>query len=178
MASDVPDLDGPEGTGLLRSRFLPLCMTDRASLHGVVLMAASHYKNQRGAQSHPIDVLQLRGMAFREINKALEDPARATSDQLIAAVAKMAAYEAVFGDREVVHLHMAGLRQMVMLRGGLQALGLDGLLERILLWIDSNAAHITNSQIIFDKATFPSSVKHPRPDPQRFTGRISQRPSP
>lgn len=152
-------------------------MTDPASMHAVVLMAASHFGNQRGSQSHTVNTLQLRGMAFREINRALEDSSRATSDQLIAAVAKMASYEALFGDAEVFHMHTAGLRQMVTLRGGLQALGLDGLLARILLWIDSNAAHITSSQVIFDKATFPSSVQHPIPDPQRFTGRSLQ-PSP
>lgn len=109
-------------------------------------------------------------MAIREINGALEDPQRATSDQLIAAVAKMASYEALFGDRQIFNTHMTGLLRMVSLRGGLPALGLGGLLERILLWIDSNAAHITGSHIYFDRAAFPSSAVHPRPDPHRFTG--------
>ena len=170
MAVDIPDLDGPDAKGLLRTRFFPFVLTDPAPLHAMMLMAASHYGNVRGTRSHAIDVLQLRGMAISEINTALEDPARATSDQLIAAVAKMASYEALFGDRNIFNTHMTGLLRMVSLRGGLPALGLDGLLERILLWVDANAAHITGSHIYFDRAAFPSTVRHPRPDPHRFAG--------
>jgi hypothetical protein len=143
----------------------------------MVLMAASYYGHQRGRQSHTINVLQLQGMAFREINQALTDSIRGTSDQLIAAVANVASYEALFGEHRDFHLHINGLRQMVALRGGLQALGLDGLLARILLWIDANSAHIVGSRIVFDRATFPSNFQHPTPDPLRFAGRSSPRPT-
>ena len=178
MAPDIPDLDGPEAKGLLRSRFFPFSLTDAASLHAVMLMAAAHYGNVWGPRSHTIDILQLRGMAIREINGALHDPGRATSDQQIAAVALLASYEALFGDRNIFHTHMTGLVRMVSLRGGLPALGLGGLLERILLWIDSNASHITGSRIYFDRTAFPSSVQHPRPDPHRFAGALPRRKSP
>lgn len=177
MAVDIPDLDGPDAKGLLRSRFFPFVLTDAAPLHAVMLMAASHYSHVRGPRSHTIDLLQLRGMAIREINGALEDPQRATSDQLIAAVAKMASYEALFGDRQIFNTHMTGLLRMVSLRGGLPALGLGGLLERILLWIDSNAAYITGSHIYFDRAAFPSTARHPRPDPTRFAGALQRQSS-
>lgn len=176
MAVDIRDIDGPEARGLLRTRFFPFIFTDPAPLHAVMLMAAANYGNLRGSRSHTVDILQLRGMAIREINTALEDPNRATSDQLIAAVAKMACYEALFGDRRIFNTHMTGLLRMVSLRGGLPALGLDGLLERILLWIDSNAAHITGSQIYFDKRAFPTTAQHPRPDPRRFSGGMTRPP--
>lgn len=174
MAVDVPDLDGSETRGLLRTRFFPFIMTDPAPLHAVMLMAATHYHRLHGSRSHSIDILQLRGMTIREINSALEDPVRATSDQLIAAVANMASYEALFGDRNTFNTHMTGLLRMVSLRGGLPALGLDGLLERIVLWIDVNAAHITGSHVFFDRRAFPSSARHPRPDPARFAGGLPQ----
>ena len=178
MAVDMPDVDGPGARGLLRTRFYPFCLTDLASLHAVILMAASHFGNAHGSRSHAIDMLHLRGMAISEINRALTDPIRATSDPVIAAVAKMAAYEALFGDRGIFNTHMNGLLRIVSLRGGLPALGLDGMLERMLLWIDSNAAHITGSKLYFDKAAFPSSVQHPQPDPQRFAGGLARRPPP
>lgn len=153
-------------------------MTDAAPLHGVLLAAGTHYGNSYGPHSHPIDLLQLRGMAIRAINNALEDPTRATSDQLIAAVAKMASYEALYGDRQVFNTHMTGLTRMVTLRGGLPALGLGGLLERILLWIDSNASQIAGTRVYFDRKAFPSRAVHPRPDPRRFAGRaLSETPS-
>lgn len=175
MALDIPDLDGDDTRGLLRTRFFPFVLTDKATLHTVMLMAASHYSNAKGSRSQTIDLLQLRGMAIREINSALENPARAVSDQLIAAVAKMASYEALFGDRQIYNTHMTGLIRMVSMRGGLPALGLNGLLERIILWIDSNCAHITGGQVYFDKSAFPSRIMHPRPDPQRFCGGVPSR---
>ena len=174
VAVDIPEIDGPEANGLLRTRFFPFVMTDPAPFHAVMLIAASHYGKVRGSQSHGIDLLQLRGMAIREINGALEDQARGTSDQLIAAVAQMASYEALFGDEDIYNTHMTGLLRMVSLRGGLPALGLDGLLERMVLWIDINAAHITGSHIYFDRTAFPSTVRHPKPDPRRFTGGITR----
>lgn len=178
MAVDIPDLDGPDAKGLLRKVFFPFILTDAASLHAVMLMAASHYGNVRGSKSHTIDILSLRGMAIAEINRALVDPQRATSDQVIAAVSQIASYEALFGDKQIYNTHMTGLLRMVSLRGGLPALGLDGLLERILLWVDSNAAHITGTHIYFDRAAFPSTARHPRPDPHRFAGGLPRRPPP
>ena len=138
-----------------------------------MLCAASHYGKARGSRSHSIDILRLRGMAIREINNALEDTNRALSDQLILAVAKMAAFEALFGEKSTFNTHMTGLLRMVSLRGGLPALGLDGLLERLLLWIDSNACHIVGSHLYFDKVAFPTAATHPLPDPARFAGGLS-----
>lgn len=175
MAMDIPDANVSDPrTGWLRTRFFPFCLTDRASLHSVMLLAASQYGNVRGSRSHTIDVLQLRDMAMSEINGALKEGPRATSDQLIVAVATMAAYEALFGDRRIFNTHMTGLLRMVSLRGGLPALGLDGLIERVLLWIDSNASHLANLNPYFDRQAFPSRVQHPRPDPQRFAGGASR----
>lgn len=170
IAVDIPDVDGPHARGLLRSRFFPFVLTDPAPLHSVMLIAASHYGNAYGSKSHTIDILQLKDMAYKEINSAIGDPVRQTSDQLIAAVAKMAAYEALFGNQQSYKTHMTGLLRMVSMRGGLPAMGLDGLLERMLLWIDSNAAFISGSDIFFDRAAFPTNVRHPQPDPEKFTG--------
>jgi hypothetical protein len=177
MAVDNPDIDGPDATGLLRTQFFPFMLSDPASVHAVMLVAASHFGRVRGSKAHTIDLLQLRGMAISEINSALADESRGTSDQLIAAVAEMASYEALFGDSSICRTHMVGLTRMVSLRGGLPALGLDGLMERLVLWIDSNTSHITKTRLYFDKRAFPPSsalVNHPQPDPARFSGGLSR----
>ena len=150
--------------------FFTFVRTDRASLHAVMLMAVLHYQNVNGVKSHNIDLLQLRGWAISEINSAIENRARAISDQLITAVAMIAAYESISRDKKAYQTHMTGLRNMVTLRGGLQSLGLDGLLESILLWVASNAAHFAGSGVYFDKKDFPASSKHPKPNPKRFAG--------
>ncbi|KAK0900558.1 hypothetical protein LTR02_009102 [Friedmanniomyces endolithicus] len=170
MAVEVPDLDAVEVRDLLQTRFFPFAVTDAAPFHAVMLVA-THYRRSRGTHAHAIDPLQLRGMAIREINQALEDPVRATSDQLIAGVAHMACYEALCGDPDGFNTHMTGLLRLVSMRGGLPALGLDGLLERILLWIDANATHIVGTHLYFNRVAFPTlSAVHPRPDPRRFAG--------
>lgn len=151
--------------------FLNIVLTDRASLHALMLVAGAHYNNARPQHPHAIDLLQLRGMAIQEINRAMMEHrpgGRATSDQLIAAVGKMATYELLFGQREIFHTHMTGLQRMISLRGGLNALGDDGLLESIMLWIDSNATNITGLPLYFPPAAFSSSIGHPPPDRRLF----------
>ena len=160
-----------EAVGLLRAQYFPFLLTDPAPLHAVTLMAASLYTRVRGPRSHPVDLLQLRGMAIREINGALAHDARGISDQMIAAVAQIASYEILFGDRDICNTHMQGLTRMVSLRGGLPGLGLDGLLERVVLWVDSNVSHIMNRHLYFNPRAFPPSspnVVHPAPDASRF----------
>jgi hypothetical protein len=81
----------------------------------------------------------------------------------IAIVAQMAAYEALFGDRKTYRTHMQGLTQIVRLRGGLLALGLDGLMKRCLLWIDSNTSLITGLPLSFEH-----TEQHPPPNSKQF----------
>lgn len=172
-------MDASGSQQLLQSRYFPFVFANPAPMHAMLLMAASHYNRSYGSRSHSINLLQLRGMAISEINSALADEVRGTSDQVIAAVAQMAAYEALFGDRTICNTHMQGVTRMVSLRGGLPALGLDGLLEKILLFIDANVSHITRSRLYFDQRAFPPSgpnVTHPLPDATRFAaGGVSRR---
>lgn len=171
MAIDIPETDN-SSREFLRTHFLSVVFSDPASLHAVILVSAAHLAKLHGDQSHSIDMLQLRGMAIQQVNRALMEHSsggRATSDQLIVAVGKMATYELLFGQRETFHTHMTGLQRMVSLRGGLPALGMGGFVERMLLWIDANAAVITGAtDLYFPAAAFPSSRGHPRADRRLF----------
>jgi hypothetical protein len=176
MAVDVPETD-PSTRNFIQQHFLSLIFTDAASLHASLLLAAAHFSKTRGSPSHSIDILQLRGMAIQEINRALTDyqpSGRATSDRMIAAVGKMATYELLFGQRDAFHTHMTGLQRIVAMRGGLKTLGLAGFLERMLLWLDVNAAQITgSSDLYFPPETFPSSKGHPTPNQKLFVMGLS-----
>ncbi|KAI4287407.1 MAG: hypothetical protein L6R35_003336 [Caloplaca aegaea] len=150
MAVDIPELDHPGTKGALRSIWFPMVLADQAVLNVVVLTATSNRISVRHTQCRPEVLLQLKENAISFINRGLRDPELATSDQMIGAVAKMAAYEAGFaGDEEQYHVHMRGLTKMVELRGGLEALGLNGLLARMLLWIDLNAAYLLKTKLYF-----------------------------
>lgn len=148
MAIDLPELDA--GTpGLLRTRWFPLCMTEEPIFRVIMLLAASHYSCLRYPLGDGPNLLRLKSRAIASINRALQSEDHATSDQLIGAVAKMASYEAMYGEQTAFEWHMNGLMQMVNMRGGLPALGLDGLLARICVWIDKNSAFLNNSPLHF-----------------------------
>lgn len=80
----------------------------------------------------------------------------------------MGAYESLFGDTEAFTTHMRGLQQMVRLRGGLGSLGVASVLERMLLWVDSNGSYATGFDVFFDETNFPSAFQHPTPNPSTF----------
>ena len=150
MAVDMPELDEPGKSGLLRTRWFPLVMTEAATFQVVILIAASHFSSLRYPQGNGPNLLQMKSKAIASINEALRIPSQSPSDQLIGAVAKMASYEAMFGDQATFEMHMMGLLKMVQLRGGLTKLGLQGMLARICVWIDCNSAFLHNSQAHFE----------------------------
>jgi len=164
MAAVVSDFEPDD----VRRRLSLFVVTDPALFHAVMLVALCHYLTAHAGRPHPIDLLWLRGMAIHEVNRALEDPVRRNCDELIAAVAHMAWFEALASDWDTFSTHMAGLLGAVAMRGGLPTLGLGGILERILLWIDANAAPLRGARLYFDKAAFPTSAVHPRPNSRGF----------
>ena len=81
-------------------------MTEAATMYAVLLMAASHYCTVNPSQATVIDLLALKARALSEINASLANHSRSVTDAMIGAVAKMAAYEAVFGDSANFAAHM------------------------------------------------------------------------
>ncbi|KAL8939131.1 MAG: hypothetical protein Q9216_003524 [Gyalolechia sp. 2 TL-2023] len=147
---DITEMDHPGAQGSLRSVWFPMVITAQAALRFTILFAASHYFSVCQTPCKPEVLYQLKEDAIASINRALRVPNLAISDQLIGAVAKMAAYEAGFaGDERQYHIHMKGLSKMVELRGGLESLGLNGLLARMLLFIDLNAAFLLKTKLYF-----------------------------
>ncbi|GAB7337694.1 hypothetical protein MBLNU457_g2980t1 [Dothideomycetes sp. NU457] len=161
LAQNNPDLDGPYGQGLLRSKWFPFVLTNATLLHSVMLLGASHYESEHGSNSHGFDIFALRSMAISGMNEHLLSPTSSLSDELVGSILHVAAYEALFGDRDAFAMHMSGLQKIVELRGGLSTLGLDGLLERMLLWVDVNASFATGFDIFFNKRDYPTPTEHP-----------------
>lgn len=143
MAVDIPELDEPETPGLLRTRWFPMILTEAATFQVIVLLAASHQSSLHPSQANSSQLLRLKSKAISLVGTALA--INGPSDQLIAAVAKMASYESMFGDVRGFQAHMAGLLKMVEMRGGLSSLGMKGMLARMCVWIDRNAALVQNT---------------------------------
>lgn len=156
----------PPGAALdpsLKAHILSFIASDAASFCAGFLFCTAFYSAVYGGHSHNINILELKGMTISAINEALPDAARGLSDQVIFAVAEMAAYEAFFGDVSVSATHLNGLTRMVRLRGGLSSLGVNGILERMLLSLDANVAYFTRTSHRFDDS-FSPSMPHPPPN--------------
>ncbi|RAK98605.1 uncharacterized protein BO80DRAFT_361211 [Aspergillus ibericus CBS 121593] len=171
MAVDIPELDLPGNRGLLRTSWFPLVMTEPALFLVIMLLAASHHAtvNPQSLEIR-LNLLSLRCEAVQAINKALGEQQRGLNDALVGAIAKMASYEAMFGSMDDFGVHMRGLLRAVDLRGGLTSLGLNGLLRRIVVWIDRNAAFLHGSSLYFPGATFVPGQPLPDPNPGHFLG--------
>jgi hypothetical protein len=176
MAVDIPELDQPGNRGLLRTSWFPLVMSERALFLVIILLAASNYASvQRQPLDMKLDLLALRCEAVQAVNEALEVQAQqqqpsCISDALVGAIAKMASYEAMYGDVGNYTVHMRGLERVIELRGGLLELGLSGLLRRIVIWIDRNGAFLNGSALYFPGETFAPGQPLPGPNPGHFLG--------
>ncbi|KAH8426239.1 uncharacterized protein LDX57_003985 [Aspergillus melleus] len=172
MAVDIPELDQPGNRGLLRTSWFPLVMTEPSLFLVIMLLAGSHYASVRDPSADiKLDLLRLRCETVNAINYSLQFQQKdGVNDALVGAIAKMASYEAMFGNMENYSVHMRGLTRAVGLRGGLTSLGLNGLLRRIVVWIDRNAAFLHGSSLYFPGATFVPGQALPDPNPGHFLG--------
>ena len=148
-----------------------MVITEPAILNVVLLTAASHYAADRSMPDAKQCLYGLKHEAIAETQKLLLQNVGMINDQVIGAVAKLASYEAMFGEREQYHIHMRALVRMVEMRGGLLALGLDGLLMRMVLGIDLNSAFLLGCPVYF-KPAFPLAghVAILEPCPGHFLG--------
>ncbi|KAI5459660.1 hypothetical protein BGZ63DRAFT_388459 [Mariannaea sp. PMI_226] len=167
MAVDIPELDQPGNKGLLRSSWFPLVMSDAATFQTILLLSASNSVSNNRVPDTGYEILQLKSDAITFINAAFSNEQRRISDAVIGAVAKMASFEAMHGSVESYQLHMRGLQRMVSIRGGLSALGLGGLLRRIVVWIDLNSSFLLKTPRFFPRESFAEEGE-PEPSPQSF----------
>lgn len=176
MAVDITDLD--QGyPGSLRSTWFPFVITSEGMLETVLLIAGSCYLNQNIAlQADHGDVrptlVSLRQKALVSIRRMIMDDSVRNTDQTLGAVIKMASFECMYGTQEAYDFHMKALRKLVDARGGLSQLGVNGILERMICWIDYNAACLMNTSTYF-----PEGNALPKPlvfDPSAFIGGSDQ----
>lgn len=170
MAVDIPELDQPGHRGLLRTTWFPLVMSESSLFLVIVLLAASNFASVQVAPTEmKLPLLGLRCEAVQAVNQTLE-PQHGMSDALIGAIAKMASYEAMYGNLENYAVHMQGLQRAIKLRGGLSSLGLGGLLRRMVIWIDRNGAFLNGSPLYFPGEFFAPDQPLPDPNPGHFLG--------
>ena len=83
--------------------------------------------------------------AVKEMNSAIGDPRRCTSEAIILAVSFIALCEVSFsGDMAVARLHRTAQSQMIASRGGLSALNLPDIVKHIVGWSDGVVSQAIN----------------------------------
>jgi len=136
----------------------------------IMLFSASHYAARCGDITLAPTILYLKQCAIAGIVNAVSGLNGQAGDDLIAAIAKMASYEAIYGTETAYHAHMKGVEKMLRLRGGLSVLGLDGFLSRLLIFIDTNSAFLLNTHLYLQDSAFPRLAPFVMPNPGRFIG--------
>ena len=128
--------------------------------------AGATYYSIKNLPQNTANLLSLRHKAITSINDRLSEPNISTDDQTIAAVFCMSILESVYGDTSSYNIHMSGLEKMVRMRGGVESLGLGGLLARMVVWLDFNHSKLHGTPLHFGKSaevgSRPSPFKHPR----------------
>ena len=93
---------------------------DLAYLHSILCTASFFHDSLAGWSSKRTQFHSYR--MVHELNKRLVDEKAALSDSTITVVMAMALTAECFGDIEAAHMHIVGLKRLIGLRGGVEAL--------------------------------------------------------
>lgn len=172
LAVAIPEIDGEGNSALLKTRWFPMVIHSPVVFQVIVLFSASHYAAQREDLAFAPIILFLKQCALSGISQYLSRSNGTVRDELIAATAKMASYEAIWGEEHAYHCHMGAVEEMIRMRGGLGSLGLDGFLARLLIFIDTNSAFLLNTSLHLPESSFPRVEPFILPNLSRFIGEI------
>jgi len=189
LAVAIPELDGESDSILLKTRWFPMVIHSPVIFQVIVLFSASHYASQQSDHSLARTILSLKQLALSGLRQSLMSASLSSAsaaastaeriaaapvrDELIAATAKMASYEAIWGDACAYHWHMSAVEGMLRIRRhGMASLGLDGFLSRLLIFIDTNSAFMLNTFLHLPGSAFPSGEPFFKPNPGRFVGEV------
>ncbi|PVH83944.1 hypothetical protein DL98DRAFT_652034 [Cadophora sp. DSE1049] len=132
-----------------KDKWFNYAITDPALFHATMMHAAMHQRVVSGGLDQREQV-QLKTNAIMMVNQRLEDPVLSHSDVTIGAVVCLVLLENQEGNLALSNIHMNGLQKMVALRGGIDNLGLAGVLRRKILWGDILNATISGSEPRFN----------------------------
>lgn len=94
-------------------------------------------------ESSSYESLAYESEMARTVNNRLGEEDLAFNDSTIGAVTLLTATESIRGNIEKMSIHMSALEHMVNVRGGLEDLGLNSLLQMTISWVDLTVAAIT-----------------------------------
>ena len=138
-----------------QSAWFPFAVNDQLLFHATMYNWAMHFAdaaNDEAFARHP-GIMRHKLTAIHMINEKLFDPTEAVRDESLGAVVAIVNVEVAYGSAEESARHMAGLRAMVDMKGGIETLGdgIGGLLQRLVGWTDLNYAELHSAPLLFKK---------------------------
>ncbi|KAN0122911.1 Fungal specific transcription factor domain containing protein [Hyaloscypha variabilis] len=160
----------------MRKMLFSLAINDAAMFHSFLCHYSGSY-NVHFKTGNRDEALYHASQAARIVNERLADPNQALTNETIATVANMAAFESSNGSVESMLVHVDGLVRMVQMRGGIQSGGFPMIVQRMIAWTDYHAATAVLRQPRFPPLNIPETerpedyfyppVSNPS-DPSRF----------
>ncbi|KAK0113474.1 hypothetical protein ONS96_014338 [Cadophora gregata f. sp. sojae] len=148
-----------------KDKWFNYAITDSALFHATMMHAAMHQRVVSGGMDQR-EQIQLETNAIMMVNQRLEDPVLSKSDVTIGAVVCLVLLENQEGNLALSNIHMNGLQKMVALRGGIDNLGLAGVLRRKILWGDILNATIAGTE---PRSNMTPADTHPMTEFTSFT---------
>ncbi|KAF5554082.1 tachykinin family [Fusarium napiforme] len=121
-----PSLDGAFSP--MRDVWLPLDLSNPASFNALMALSAAHLSRMQGFSQSEV-ALEFKSEAVRIVQLWMQDPERAVSDDVLAAILRLLTYERYWGTEAEWIIHHKGLMNLVEARGGIVALSSNWRLE-------------------------------------------------
>ncbi|KAK3986177.1 hypothetical protein QBC44DRAFT_403005 [Cladorrhinum sp. PSN332] len=156
----------PDSGPYLSNNFLPLFATgspvlSQPSFFIETCMLSTGSTTDRGR------TLAARYAAVSALQEKINNPALSTADETIAQAVKLASNDLCYGETQDLRMHIHGIRQMTRLRGGLENLGMNGTLAKMVIMITSIALEQTPMYSSAEISPYlHSSTATPSPPPQ------------
>ncbi|KAM0664467.1 hypothetical protein ACQRIT_001633 [Beauveria bassiana] len=112
----------------LRDVFFPLDLSNAAAFNAVMAQSAAHLARMQG-RMRLTEALHFKAEAIRILSEWMADEKMAMSDDVLAAISRILAYERYWGTEAEWLVHRAGLQRLIDQRGGIRALQSNWRLE-------------------------------------------------
>ncbi|KAF5982825.1 tachykinin family [Fusarium coicis] len=112
----------------MRDVWLSLDLSNPASFNALMALSAAHLSQMQGFSQSEV-ALEFKSEAVRIVQLWMQDPERAVSDDVLAAILRLLTYERYWGTMAEWIIHHKGLMNLVEARGGIAALSSNWRLE-------------------------------------------------
>ncbi|KIM94032.1 hypothetical protein OIDMADRAFT_184512 [Oidiodendron maius Zn] len=138
-------------------QFFSISRSDMA-LYNMAMLISAAQRDLFQQQDMSYSFYYHLGEVIRVINLRLKDGEKVQSDATIATVACILGFEAYCGTPQTIRTHWAGLKHLVAAKGGLELLGMDGLLRKLVEAYDLRASLMLQENPLF-YSDIPSSAR-------------------